>query len=99
MNRLKTLSSISFIGLLAVVVLASSGCTKTEAKASGPQALPVKTETVDLAPVPRIDEYVATVKSRRSASIQPQVDGTLTRIFVKSGDHVRAGATLMTIDP
>ena len=99
MNRSKVLSSISFVSLLAVVILASSGCTKTEAKASGPQALPVKTETVDLAPVPRIDEYVATVKSRRSASIQPQVDGALTRIFVKSGDHVRAGATLMTIDP
>ena len=42
---------------------------------------------------------MATVKSRRSASIQPQVDGTLTRILVKSGDHVRAGQVLMTIDP
>jgi RND family efflux transporter MFP subunit len=27
------------------------------------------------------------------------VDGTLTRILVKSGDHVRAGQVLMTIDP
>ena len=42
---------------------------------------------------------MATVKSRRSASIQPQVDGSLTRILVKSGDHVRAGQVLMTIDP
>ena len=49
--------------------------------------------------MPRLDEYVATVKSRRSASIQPQVDGSLTRILVKSGDHVRAGQVLMTIDP
>jgi RND family efflux transporter MFP subunit len=54
---------------------------------------------IDLAPVPRTDEYVATVKSRRSASIQPQVDGTLTKILVKSGDHVNAGQVLMTIDP
>src|SRR5215468_5203641 len=91
--------NISLIASLVVVILASSGCTKTEAKATGPQALPVKTQTVDLAPVPRVDEYVATVKSRRSATIQPQVDGALTRIYVKSGDHVRAGATLMTIDP
>jgi RND family efflux transporter MFP subunit len=52
-----------------------------------------------LSPVPRSDEYVATVKSRRSATIQPQVDGSLTRILVKSGDHVRAGQVLMTIDP
>src|SRR5207248_5497149 len=31
--------------------------------------------------------------------IQPQVDGALTRILVKSGDHVRAGQVLMSIDP
>jgi len=99
MIRLRTLAGFSLISLLGAVILTSSGCTKTEAKATGPQALPVKTQTVDLAPVPRQDEYVATVKSRRSASIQPQVDGTLTRIFVKSGDHVRAGEVLMTIDP
>jgi RND family efflux transporter MFP subunit len=61
--------------------------------------MPVKTVNIDLAPVPRTDEYVATVKSRRSASIQPQVDGTLTKILVKSGDHVNAGQVLMTIDP
>jgi RND family efflux transporter MFP subunit len=59
----------------------------------------VKTETINLEPVPRVDEYVATVKSRRSASIQPQVDGALTRIVVKSGDYVSAGQALMTVDP
>jgi RND family efflux transporter MFP subunit len=77
----------------------STGCSNTEAKQAAPQAMPVKTETVSLAAVPRVDEYVAIIKSRRSASIQPQVDGSLTRILVKSGDHVRAGQILMTIDP
>lgn len=85
--------------LLAVAVFSSSGCSKTEAKQPPPQALPVSTKTIDLAQVPQTDEYVATIKSRRSASIQPQVDGTLTRILVKSGDHVRAGQVLMTINP
>lgn len=84
---------------MAFAVLMSSGCTNTEAKQPAPQALPVKTETISLAPVPRVDEYVATIKSRRSASIQPQVDGSLTRILVKSGDHVHKGQVLMTIDP
>ncbi len=90
---------VLFVGLLGLILLASSGCSNTEAKQPAPQALPVNTQTVSLAPVPRVDEYVATVKSRRSASIQPQVDGSLTRILVKSGDHVRAGQALMTIDP
>jgi RND family efflux transporter MFP subunit len=31
--------------------------------------------------------------------MQPQVDGNLTRIFVKSGDTVKAGQVLMQIDP
>jgi RND family efflux transporter MFP subunit len=99
MVKLKKLGVVLFIGLLGFIVLISSGCGKTEAKQPAPQPLPVNTQTVSLTPVPRVDEYVATVKSRRSASIQPQVDGSLTRILVKSGDHVRAGQALMTIDP
>ncbi len=84
---------------LGLVVLWTSGCNKTEAKQPPPHALPVSTKTIDLAQVPQSDEYVATIKSRRSATIQPQVDGSLTRILVKSGDHVRSGQLLMTIDP
>jgi RND family efflux transporter MFP subunit len=90
---------IFLVSLLSATVLITSGCSRTEAKQPAPQPLPVKTETIHLSPVPQVDEYVATVKSRRSASIQPQVDGSLTRILVKSGDHVNAGQVLMTIDP
>jgi RND family efflux transporter MFP subunit len=96
---LKKLTLIVFAVMMAFAVLASSGCSDTQAKPPAAQPLPVKTETINLTPVPRVDEYVATVKSRRSASIQPQVDGSLTRILVKSGDPVRAGQVLMTIDP
>jgi RND family efflux transporter MFP subunit len=63
------------------------------------QAMPVQTVTVTLAPVPQVSEYVATIKSRRSATLQPQVDGRLTQIQVRSGDHLKSGQTLMKIDP
>jgi RND family efflux transporter MFP subunit len=96
---LKKSSAIIASLLLGLVVVWTSSCSKTEAKQPPPHALPVSTKTIDLAQVPQSDEYVATIKSRRSATIQPQVDGTLTRILVKSGDHVRAGQLLMTIDP
>ena len=99
MTNLKKLAIVPLGVLMGFVVLASSGCSNTEAKQPAPQAMPVKTQTISLAPVPRMDAYVATIKSRRSASIQPQVDGSLLRILVKSGDHVRAGQPLMTIDP
>lgn len=62
------------------------------------QAMPVQVAPVTLAPVPQTSEYVATIKSRRSATLQPQVAGALTAIKVRSGDHVRAGQTLMEID-
>jgi len=61
--------------------------------------MPVKTETIAAAPVPQYDEYVATIKGRRSATIQPQVDGNLVRIYVHSGDRVKPGQILMEIDP
>jgi RND family efflux transporter MFP subunit len=59
----------------------------------------VQTAVVALAPVAQGSEYVATIKSRRSATISPQVSGMLTQILVRSGDHVKTGQTLMTIDP
>ena len=74
--------------LLSAAVLSNLGCSKTEAKQPPPKPMPVSTKTIDFAQVPQADEYVATIKSRRSATIQPQVDGSLTRILVKSGDHV-----------
>jgi RND family efflux transporter MFP subunit len=61
--------------------------------------MPVKVATVALKPVPVSDNYVATIKSRRSATIQPQVSGNITQIFVHSGDRVRTGQRLMEIDP
>src|SRR5258705_337724 len=75
--KLKNLFVVLFVGLSALVAVTGSGCGKTEAKDPAPQPLPVNTQTVCLTPVPRVDEYVATVKSRRSATIQPQVDGSL----------------------
>jgi RND family efflux transporter MFP subunit len=61
--------------------------------------MPVKIDTVALKSVPVSDNYVATIKSRRSATIQPQVNGNLTQIFVHSGEMVRTGQRIMEIDP
>jgi RND family efflux transporter MFP subunit len=63
------------------------------------QAMPVKTVSVSLQPVAQSNEYMATIKSRRSATILPQVSGLLTKILVHSGERVKSGQELMTIDP
>jgi multidrug efflux pump subunit AcrA (membrane-fusion protein) len=61
--------------------------------------MPVQVQPVTLNSVPNTDTYVSTIKSLRSATLQPQVDGNLTRIYVKSGDAVKAGQILMQVDP
>lgn len=94
MKRILGLGCFLFLGM------AVTGCQKkTAAPATAAQAMPVQTMVVAFSPVPQSSEYVATIKSRRSATLQPQVSGALTRILVHSGDHVKAGQTLMMIDP
>jgi RND family efflux transporter MFP subunit len=61
--------------------------------------MPVKVMEAKAQPVNDASEYVATLKSRDSAVIMPQVEGQLTQIFVHSGDKVAAGGALMEIDP
>jgi len=61
--------------------------------------MPVAVQPVTLSSVQESTDYVATIKSRRSVILMPQVDGNLTQILVKSGDHVKAGQPLMTVDP
>ncbi|HLH08844.1 MAG TPA: efflux RND transporter periplasmic adaptor subunit [Terriglobales bacterium] len=91
------------ITLLALAgVMLSTSCSRPaegNAPVATPQAMPVKVETAKLQRVGEYTDYLATLKSRNSAVIQPQVEGDVTRIFVKSGDHVEAGAPLLQIDP
>ncbi|HSA91619.1 MAG TPA: efflux RND transporter periplasmic adaptor subunit [Terriglobales bacterium] len=87
--------------VLTVVAVAITGCSK---KAQGgaetdPQAIAVKVETATRERAPDFTEYIATLKSRRSSVIQPEVEGQVTRIFVRSGNRVAAGAPLLEIDP
>ena len=60
---------------------------------------PVTIATARATPLEDATEYVATLKSLRSTTVQPQIDGQITQILVKSGDRVRQGAPLMQIDP
>lgn len=50
-------------------------------------------------PVEQTSEFIGTIRSRRSTTVQPQVEGFVTRILVRSGDRVDAGAALAEIDP
>ena len=79
--------------------LACSNNVPQNAHAQGPAGMPVKVQVASPTPVNDATEYVATLKSRDSAVIMPQVEGQVTRILVHSGESVGAGAALMEIDP
>ena len=84
---------------LAVQGVACSGSPVQGGQPKDPPPVPVKLEVAHSVPVSDTTEYVATLKSRDSAVIMPQVEGQITRIDVHSGDHVSPGAPLMQIDP
>jgi RND family efflux transporter MFP subunit len=88
---------VLLIGSLLVVATACSG--NKGAQAGAPQAMPVQVKTAQPAKVNDTTEYVATLKSRETAVIMPQVEGIITQIFVRSGQRVAAGAPLIQIDP
>ena len=84
---------------LAALGAACSGGAVKGAQPQGSAGIPVKVETAQLVPVRDTTEYVATLKSRDTAVIMPQVEGQITDIFVHSGSLVSAGTPLMQIDP
>src|SRR5271165_6100438 len=95
----------SFQALFLVALTSTSAtfaCSSHAAQnpqAAGPPAMPVKVLEAQATAVNDASEYVATLKSRDSAVIMPQVEGLITNIFVHSGDPVSAGAPLMEIEP
>jgi RND family efflux transporter MFP subunit len=86
----------------ALVALATVACGGAPAPAGPPgggaPAMPVEIVTLAPKPVERIAEFVGTIKSRRSTTIQPQAEGFLVRILVTSGARVQTGTPLFEID-
>jgi RND family efflux transporter MFP subunit len=85
-----------------VLVALATACSGNSVNGAGPQpdsAVPVKIQVAQSVPISDTTEYVATLKSRDSAVIMPQVEGQITDIYVHSGDRVSPGTILMQIDP
>ncbi|HWS18477.1 MAG TPA: efflux RND transporter periplasmic adaptor subunit [Candidatus Elarobacter sp.] len=99
MIKIKNLAiqAIAVSGLAFIIVGCGSGA-KAGAP-TGPQAFPVKVMTAQSETVPLSTDYLATLRSRNAATLQPLVEGDITKIFVNSGQRVAAGASILEIDP
>lgn len=79
-----------------------AGCEKTSAgnqAQAAPAAMPVQVIVAKAQRIAETTEYLSVLKSRHSANINPQVEGYITKIYVKSGDRVAPGTPLLQIDP
>src|SRR5262245_49973047 len=91
--------------LLIVTALLSAACNRGAApgaaggpgRGGGPAG--VKIQTLETRQLEYASEFISTVRSLHSTTIQPQAEGRVTRIFVKSGDVVKTGDRLLQIDP
>ena len=87
-------------GLAACLIAIGCGSKAAQnPQGGGFPAMPVKVLEAQAVAVSDASEYVATLKSRDSAVIMPQVEGQIAQIFVHSGDRVGAGTPLIEIDP
>jgi len=58
----------------------------------------VKLSQVQLGQIRDSSEFIGTLESRRSVTLQPRIQGQITRIFVKSGDIVKQGEAIIQVD-
>lgn len=91
--------SVLTVFVFGLIIVCAACNSSKSASAGSPQAMPVKVQTAKPAKANDTTQYVATLKSRDSAVIMPQVEGIITEITVHSGDHVVPGTPLMQIDP
>jgi len=85
--------------LMAITAACGRGGQSAQTSQQAFPPTPVKLVAAESTPLDDATEFVATLKSLRSTTIQPQIDGQITQILVKSGDRVARGAPLIQIDP
>lgn len=97
-----TLAVFARVGFAAIILLGAFGCSSDKAKSGpqpGAQAVAVKFQKAKVRPVGEFTDYLATLISRDSSVLQPDVEGQITKIFVHAGEHVAAGTALLEINP
>src|SRR3954467_15345131 len=97
------------LSVLVLLALGAAACGRDNGPAAAgapgggrggpPPATAVGIVTLQDKPIEVSSDFISTVRSLHSTTVQPQVEGRVTRMFVKSGDVVRSGAPIVQIDP
>ena len=97
-----SLDVFRIFAVYSLTMVVGAGC-RGEGQQAGPDGgapppMPVEIVTLSAKPVEQTTEYVASLKSRRSSTIQPEVEASLMSIAVRSGQQVSKGTLLFEID-
>lgn len=90
---------------MLILATLAGGCGGGDQNAQAPggaAAFPpmeVQTVVLEAKPIPQSSEFVATIRSLRSTTVQPQVEGIVREVLVRAGDRVALGQPLIQIDP
>lgn len=98
MNK-KTLKTGAFLSL-AIAIGALTSCSKKEDAAKQQQQTPaVEVMTVGTSNSDLETSYPAIIRGKTDVQIRPQISGTIMKVCVDEGQHVRKGQLLFLLDP
>lgn len=83
--------------LLLTVSLAVNGCGEKKEVVKETE-LSVRTAEAGIQDIAKNESYAGTVRGKNEVYIMPKIAARVTGIYVKAGDRVRAGQTLVTLD-
>ncbi len=101
MSRIDWHSNPSRLFLVILAVCFLQACSRGElvASADKPLGMQVKLFSVRSTTIVSSSDFVASLHSRRSVTLQPRIQGHITQILVKTGDEVAAEKPIIQIDP
>ncbi|HTH55644.1 MAG TPA: efflux RND transporter periplasmic adaptor subunit [Cyclobacteriaceae bacterium] len=81
---------------MSALIIAS--CGKPKQAMQGPPPAKVATFKIESTSAVYYDEYPATITALNQVELRPQVNGYITAVLFKEGDHVKKGTKLYSID-
>lgn len=103
MQEGKTLSKVALVVsclalLLAAVSLQKSQLQQSSSNNPSIRVVEVKLLLAQLTTIEEKSEYVASLQSRHSVTLQPETEGRVTQVFVKPGTRVAAGTKMLQVN-
>jgi len=86
------------LGLLVVVLLASSGCSKKKEAEAGEAPAPVQVTAVTQDIIKRVVDADGALFPLNQANVVPKINAPVVKFLVNRGDHVKANQLVATLE-